>query len=324
MFGCVTAGRGSPAAVRERLAPDRARLERILSTAAPGIDEILVLSTCHRVELYATGPEEGLLSRLASLLGADPAADETVGFTGTAALRHLFRVTAGLDSLVVGERQIQGQVRRALLEARAHHAARKVVSAIGDRALRAGRRARARTSLGRVGESIGTATARLLHDRLGGLQGRAGVIVGAGAAAEDAAIAVRARGAELTVLSRTASHAHALATSLDARVRSFAELDDAIADAAFAIVAVHGGEILTANPGGTLLVDLSMPHAIAPELGAITVDLLPAPEGALVERGVAEANVLLDLELAETARWIRTRREPRWQHVLEAASEVDA
>lgn len=325
MFGCVSAGRASPASVRERLAPDRAATLRLLSAPPSGVDELLVLSTCHRVELYATGPEPGLLDRLADMLGADRTRDELEASSGTEAVAHLFRVTAGLDSLVVGEPQIQTQVRRALAEARAHHAARKVLTTITDRALRAGRRARTRTSLGAIGESIGTATARLLADRLDGLHGRRGLIVGAGAAAEDAAVAVRARGADLVVTSRTMPHAAALATLLDVESAPLERLPVLLEQVSFAIVAVSGGELLRAAPRpGTILVDLSTPHAIAPELAAVTIDQLPAPEGALVERGVADASAVIAAEVAAATRWIRTRHEPRWDRVLEPIVEVPA
>jgi len=325
MIGCVSAGRASPASVRERLAPDRAAAARLLSGPPPGIDELFVLSTCHRVELYATGPEPGLLDRMAQALGADRRRDELSASLGTEALTHLFRVTSGLESLVVGEPQIQAQVRRALADARAQHAARNTLTAVVDRALRAGRRARARTSLGAIGESIGTATARLLAERLDGLSGRRGVIVGAGAAAEDAAVAVRARGAELSITSRTATHATALATLLDADAAPLDQLDALLADAAFAIVAVSGGELLTTvGSGAPILIDLSTPHAIAPALRPITIDQLPAPAGALVERGVTEASEVIAAEVAATARWIRTRQEPRWATLLEPELEVRA
>lgn len=323
MFGCLSAGRASPASVRERLAPDRAAMSRLLAGPPPGIDELFLLSTCHRVELYATGPEPGLLDRMALALGADRGRDEVSTAIGSDAIAHLFRVTAGLESLVVGEPQIQAQVRRSLADARAHHAARNTLTAIVDRALRAGRRARSRTSLGAIGESIGTATARLLAERLDGLTGRRGVIVGAGAAAEDAATAVRARGAELSITSRTSSHAIALAMLLDADAEPLDRLDALLRDAAFAIVAVSGGELLTSLSGNTpILIDLSTPHAIAPMLQPITIDQLPAPAGALVERGVTEASEVIADEVAAMVRWIRTRQEPRWESLLEPWVEV--
>lgn len=325
MIGCLSAGRATPASVRERLTPGPATLERWLTKPPPGIDELFVLSTCHRVELYATGPDEGLVPRLASMVGGDPAADELDTLTGTAAIRHLFRVTAGLDSLEVGEPQIQGQVRRALSDARAQQAARNVLTTLVDRALRAGRRARTRTSLGAIGESIGTATARLLATRLDGLTGRHGLIVGAGAAAEDAAVAVRSRGASLVVTSRTPAHASALANLLDAPAAPLDTLPTLLERSEFAIVAVTGGELLSSAPGGdVILVDLSTPHAIARSLHPLTVDDLPPPEGALVERGVLEAAQVVDDELAATLEWMRTRSDPRWTHVVEPVVEVRA
>jgi hypothetical protein len=87
--------------------------------------------------------------------------------------------------------------------------------------------------------------------------------------------------------------------------------------AAFVIVAVNGGELLTRSPhGNAILVDLSTPHAIAPEIGAVTIDQLPPPDGALVERGVSDATLLIEDELAALARWIATRQEPRWTTLL--------
>ena len=310
MIVAVSVGRSAPREVRERLAPDA---EALLATSHPGIGELLVLSTCHRIELYATadGSDDAAIETLLGLLDVrDGERSDVSSFAGLEAVRHLFRVTAGLESLVVGEPQIQAQVRRALYESRNRHAAGPTLSTLVARALRTGRRARRETRLGAIGESIGTATARLLEQRLGPLDRQAGLVIGAGVAAEDAAIALRARGARLRIASRNAAHAQALAARLDAETGALEDLPKLLLDASFAVVAVAGGELLTDRHGSAaILVDLSMPHAVAPALRPVTVDELPPPERVAVSTGIAEATKLIDEDVEALARWADSRHE---------------
>lgn len=307
MIVCVSVGRSAPLEVRERLAPDQ---KRLLSSRHSGIAELLILSTCHRVELYAVlqdSPTSALLDLLAP--EANDLSEITL-YEGMPAIEHLFRVTTGLESLVVGEPQIQAQVRRALYDARQAQAIGPTLSMLVSRALKVGRRARKETSLGAIGESLGTATARMLEDRLGGLQGRQGLILGAGVAAEDAAIALRARGASLRIASRNPGHAEALASRLDASTGLVQDLNKLLFDAEFAVVAVSGGELVASRADSqAIFVDLSMPHAIADGLGAIRIDELPPPTGVQVTTGVAEASALIDSEVAELDRWLTSRQD---------------
>lgn len=306
---CVSLGRSAPLQVRERSAPDPADL---LTASHPGIGELMLLATCHRVELYATceGNEEQALATLSSLLLPEDDRQDLTVLSGRPAVEHLFRVTAGLESLVVGEPQIQAQVRRALYTSRLHGAAGPTLANLVSRALRAGREARRSTALGAIGESLGTATARLLEQRLGSLAGAQGLIVGAGIAAEDAAIAIRSRGASLTITSRNASHAHALAARLDSSIGELKDLPKLLLDAAFLVVAVSGGVLLDELDGADpIVVDLSMPHAVADPLAPVRIDDLPPPTGVHVSTGIAEASELIRGEVDAVWRWHSARTE---------------
>lgn len=315
MIVCVSAGRDAPSEVRARLAPASDSIPSLLRSRPAGIDELVALSTCHRVELYAaTDPTfgddaiEASIRLLPSLRDGDR--DELRVLRGRDAIAHLFRVTCGLESLVVGEEQIQGQVRRALYAARTADAAGPLLTTIFSRALRLGRRARRETPLGSIGESLGTACARLLDDRFAPLAGRRVLIVGAGEAAADAAVALAARGAVLTIMSRSASHADGLAHRLSAATAPFSSLTSAVADADAVVVAVAGGPVITSTVlAGSMatLIDLSMPPGIDPSLRPITVEQLPAPEGPDVDRGIEAAASLIDEELGSYLRWADAR-----------------
>src|SRR5438477_5711210 len=204
MILALCAGRTAPAELRARLAYDELTQRSVLEAERPGVGELALLCTCHRTEAYFTsaGDESeavhGVAAILPGLLPTDQHDLEVL--TGTDAIEHLFRVASGLDSLVVGEPQVLGQVRRAYALARDVGSTGPALANIFGRAIRLGRRVRTGTGLGRIGQSIGSIAADHLRQRLGGLAGRAGVVVGAGEAATDAAERLAKLGARLSVV----------------------------------------------------------------------------------------------------------------------------
>src|SRR5688572_28997988 len=118
MIVALSAGRNAPAELRDRLALTEEGQRALLSGPRPGIGELIVLSTCHRTEIYATvdGLDSDVVHAVAAIMpGLLPTDQHDVSFMqGAEAIEHLFTVACGLDSLVVGEPQVLGQVRRAL------------------------------------------------------------------------------------------------------------------------------------------------------------------------------------------------------------------
>lgn len=214
--------------VRERLALDAATWRELAPPGAPGV----LLATCNRVEVYAWSGGRGLrvassLKRaLAHAAGLPVAALEPHLFVhaGPEALRHLVRVAAGLDSLVVGEEQIRGQVRRAFAAAARTTPLPAPLTGIFHRALYAARRVRVDTPLGHH-PSVATAgvDVALSGPELAVAAGRGApraLVLGAGVMAKSALDALLGAGASAVVLNRTLAHAEALAARRGAGVRA--------------------------------------------------------------------------------------------------------
>ena len=183
--------RTTPVAALERLAVPPADLAHTLErlVAQPYVREAVVLSTCNRVEVYAavTGFHGGLgdiCAVLATQAGQPPAelANHLYVHYDAAAVEHAFRVATGLDSMVVGEAQILGQLRDAYHAATEHDAAGRLLHELMQQALRVGKRAHAETGIDRAGQSVVTAALDIAAGHLpGGLAGRPALVVGAGA-----------------------------------------------------------------------------------------------------------------------------------------------
>lgn len=341
MIIALSVGRDTPVELRARVALNDDEQIVALRAARPGIAELVVLSTCHRTELYATatGSEADALHALVSLLpGLRPADQSDVrSLRGPDAVRHLYRVVSGLDSLVVGERQIVGQVRRAFRLAQSEGAAGATLANLFGRALAVGRRVRAETSVGAMGLSIGTLTTAHLGAKLGDLQERTAVVIGAGEAASDAASALAAAGARITVASRTIASARRLATVVAGTAHHLEEMPTLFAQAACGVVAVGGGTVVTTDhlpPRRTgaplLLVDLSMPPSIdvrdRADVHVDTLDDLCSSAALADGAAVARAESIVREAADVFARWMQMRDDARAISRLHAHADtiVDA
>ncbi len=322
MIVALSAGRDSPAELRGRLALDEPRLRELLEAPRPGISEMAVLSTCHRTEIYATGDgfdADVVHAVAATLPGLAPTDHHDVRFLhGPEAVEHLFRVACGLDSLVIGESQVLGQVRRALVLAQEAKAVGPVLTNIFGRALRLGRDVRTQTSLGRLSASIGSVAADYLEARFEGLAGRKAVIVGAGEAAADAAKAIWKAGAQLVIVSRTTESAESLAALVEGTFAPMGELEQALDGSDFAVVAVLGGTLIEASQlprrspqAPYLVLDLSLPRAIEAnvrdDVEVRNLEEIPGPRGPEVTDAVIEAETLVKKEVADLLHWADTR-----------------
>jgi glutamyl-tRNA reductase len=213
-------------AVREQLAvpPELidARLRKLKSL--PGVREALLLSTCNRVEVFAVAEGREAAEDVLEELGPVAAPCAVCRFEEDA-LRHLFRVAASLDSMVVGEAQILGQVKEAAAQAQQAGALGPELHKALARALTAAKRVRTETEIARGAVSISSVAVRLAHKLLGSLKGRSVLLLGAGEMAQLAARELRSEGAsELLVANRNAARAEELAREHDGVPVSLAEM----------------------------------------------------------------------------------------------------
>src|SRR5437660_6031990 len=183
----------APVEVRERLALPEARAAEFLRDlrGAADVHEAVAISTCNRTELYLVvgepvEAESTVLGMLASQAGIRPTelAAAIYSHRNCDAARHLYRVTSGLESMVVGEAEIQGQVKRAYEAARARESVGPLTNRLFTAALQTGKRVRSETAIGARQLSLPAVAVALAREQLGPLSGRSVVIVGTGETSE--------------------------------------------------------------------------------------------------------------------------------------------
>jgi len=236
--------REAPIAVREQLAvPEGSLQERLRQLRAlPGVREAMLLSTCNRLEIFALTEGRGSGEDLLVQLGAQSAPHARCRFDEEA-LRHLFRVAASLDSMVVGEAQILGQMKEAAARAQESGALGPTLGRAVARALSAAKRVRTETEIARGAVSISSVAVRLAKKLLGDLHGRCVLLIGAGEMGQLAARELRAAGAqELLVANRSFAAAEALAQNVSGVPVSLDELPQLLerADVALCSTAAPG------------------------------------------------------------------------------------
>lgn len=229
--------RTAPLSTLSALATDSDGAVKLLDavTASPWIDEAVVLSTCNRTEIYVAcqrfhGALEAVVGELAASGGLPEGtiADACSVFYDDAAVGHCFTVASGLDSVVAGEHQILGQVRKALTVAQGHGTVGSMLNALFQQALRVAKRVQTETEIGNAGRSLVGAALDGLD--LADLTGRRVTIVGAGSMAAVAAHAAADRGASVTVVNRTFERAARLAERTGGTARPFTELADTLGE----------------------------------------------------------------------------------------------
>jgi glutamyl-tRNA reductase len=299
------------------------------------IPELVALSTCNRREIYAAAPDpaaagEAIARALAQLAGLPPSEvgrsvyvhqDERVA-------RHLFRVAASLDSMVLGESEIQGQVRRGWELAREEGAGGPMLDRLFRRALSVGRRVRRDTRIGAGRVSVPSVAVGLLERTAGRLAGLQVLVVGAGEMARVVADALAARrAAGVAVLSRRAEAAHAVAAPRGWRSGTLAALpaELPLADVVICATAAPRAVVsrrdveraLAERPGRPMaLIDMAVPADVDPAAAALPgvtlhtmEDIRELAAAGSVERlaqaELAEAIVAAEVDrFAEAARWV--------------------
>jgi glutamyl-tRNA reductase len=324
----------APLALREKLALTEGKAAGVLNAlvSQESISEAAALSTCNRTELYlvATGSVEaetaglGVLAREA---GIPPT--ELLGplysLRAADAARHLYRVTAGLDSMILGEAEIQGQVKRAYELALVEGATGPILNRMFRGALAAGKRARTETAVGEKGVSIPSVAVELAQRNLGDLSARRVLLIGAGDTSELTARALAARGSDAVfIANRGYNRAISLAERYGGEAVRVDELPVQLAGADIVVSATNSPhhliegselELLMGQRDGKplLLIDLAVPRDIDPECREIEgVSLFDVDEvQAIVERNASgreaearHAAGILDAELSRFERWL--------------------
>ncbi|MDX6235503.1 MAG: glutamyl-tRNA reductase [Kribbellaceae bacterium] len=283
--------RVTPADVLEKVVVTSADLNHVLASlhASPAIDEVIVLSTCNRMEVYvgAQGPVEQVTRTVADLVAAHgqiPVSDVLRMArveVGAAAAEHLFSVACGLDSMAVGEEQIVAQIKAAARAAAEAGTTGPIVNGLMDAALRVSKQARTETTISTAGISLARAGLDLADDYLGGLAGRNAVVVGTGSVGKLAARLLRESGvAQLSVASRTEEAAAMLAATVDGRPLLVADLPTALADSDLLVTATGApvpvvlAEQVRAAREQTgdrplIVLDLGMPPDVEPAVGRL-------------------------------------------------------
>jgi glutamyl-tRNA reductase len=290
--------RTGPLALLERVCVTGEALPKVISglTGRDNIREAVVLSTCNRTEVYAVaerfhGAYADIRDFFCELSGLSP--DELhphlYSQHDDAAVEHLFSVAAGLESAVLGETEILGQVRSAWELAQTEGGAKSILNLLFRHAIETGKRARTETAISRGTASVSHAAVEMAQEHLGSLQGRSVFVVGAGEMGEGVAVALSAAGAtNVTVANRTTERAEQLARRFDGRVVPFDLLGTHLA---------HTDVLVTCTGSGTIVIDAEMVRSCRTDTDSpmLIVDIA-VPRDVASNVGELPGITLLDLE----------------------------
>jgi len=334
--------KSAPLGQLERLAVDPERRPKALAhlLAKDHVHEAVVLSTCNRVEVYTAisrfhGGAADVRRFLAEFHHLDPQdfTDHLYAYYEERAVQHLFAVASGVDSMVVGEAQILGQVREAFQGATAERAVGPVLSTLFRQAIKVGRRARAETRIGAGLASTLTVGMRVAEGQLGGLAGRRVLVVGAGRMSRLAGRAVRAAGAgELVVANRTPANGVTLARELGGRSVPLDRIEDelvaadlVVASTAAVVPTVTAAAVASAtarrrSAGASaplVVLDLGVPRDVDPGVRSLSGVVLADLDGLRAVLETEDAGQRDEIErvraliAAETDTFMSWQREAR-------------
>ena len=304
--------RTAPVELRERVAVPSSRLDKALHdlSSREHLAEVVLLSTCNRTEIYARSTKfhsavSDVLEFLAEQGGAPPEefSEHLYTYYDDSAVSHLFGVAAGLDSMILGEGEILGQVRAAWQRAETDGASGQALARVFRHAVEVGKRVRTETAIGRSALSISSAAVALAERTMFSLRGRSMLILGAGDVAEGLGRALVAAGAgDVVVANRTHARAVALAEKLRGRAVPLGELPDVLTRVDVLLTATDSSEVhiersdveaVMERRGGAplLIVDVAVPRDVDPGAGQVpgvtlhdVDDLHELTEAALDER----------------------------------------
>jgi glutamyl-tRNA reductase len=343
--------RAAPVAIREKLAKGALEDKALFEMCTLGlISEGLVLSTCNRLEIVAVADdpepaENELINLLAGSAGLE--VEDLKGYLHShrnlAAVDYIFRVASGLDSQVLGEPQILGQVKEAYRSAIQFRTVGPMVSKIFHKSFQTAKRIRSETEMASGAVSIASVAVQTAQCLMGPLNGRKALIIGAGEMASLLAGHLKAKGAELTIVSRSLQPAQELAAKVGAGLSEISELPSILEN--FEIVAAATGspkpvltEALLAPiadriAGRTqLILDLGLPRNVQQEVGLLpNINLKNIDDFKVVvlqnqslRQGEAEkANQIIDEEVFKFSHWLSSlSASPTIKDLIRLAEEA--
>lgn len=306
--------RTAPLDLLERIALDAQGVAKAVSglVALDSVREAVVLSTCNRTEVYAVAELfhqgfDDIQHFLATTAGVDLETinSHTYAEHDDAAAHHLFSVAAGLDSMVLGEGEVLGQVRDAWEIARAEGAARSTLNLLFRHCLETGKRARTETGIARGTASMSHAAVEMAVDHLGSLENVSVAVVGAGVMGEGIAVALHSHGArQMTVLNRTEEHGRSIADRVGGTVQTLAGLDHALVESDLIITCTGAQEPI-------ITTDMARP-ATSPDRPTLIIDIAVPRD---VHHEVAQLSDVTVLNLDDVQRWAARGREARTSSV---------
>jgi len=341
----------TPLELRERLAfpPDSLgpAIERLGQFAHEGV----ILSTCNRTEIYADvghlrSGSEALIRFLADSRGVPvlELEERTETFAQLEAVRHLLRVSSGLESMVIGEPQILGQLRSAYEIARQHQTLSPTMSRLFEQALATGKRIRTETDIARNAVSVSYAAVELARDVLGDLRGRTALVIGAGKMGELTVRTLRAHGvSRLIVGSRGMASAERLAQRLGGEPCTLDAIDAALAQSDIVISSTASGAhvlehqdveraMLQRMDRSMLIVDIAVPRDVAPEAAEISnvhlfniddLDGICSRNIEIRKLELPQAEALIEDEVASFESWRESREvTPLIQSLVSRAESI--
>ncbi len=330
--------RTASVAVREKLAfreDELADALRTMKQQVPEVAEALLVSTCNRVEIYgvakpgqdATG---AVRKFVAENRGQKPTevADVLYDYRGDAAIRHVFRVASALDSLVLGEAQILGQLKAAFGVAGTAGASGPVLGRCLERAFGVAKRVRTETTIARGASNVSTVAVDLAHRVFGDLSGKSVLVVGAGKMSTLAARHLYTSGAKhIVVTNRSPEKAEALAAEIDGIARPWEQLTDLLVEADVVISSTGAREPILTKPlfkkvtkarryRQMVVIDIAVPRDAEPVIGEMENvflydidDLEKVVASNLAERAKAaeHAGKIVEHEAGQFEHWLRSQ-----------------
>ncbi len=315
----------APIEVLARLALDAPASTKLIDAllASEHIDEAIVLSTCNRTEIYAAvsrfhGALDDAAATLADFAGMGVAELHTqcAVYFDEGAVAHTFSVASGLDSVVVGETQVLGQVKAALMHCQTHGSVGTVLNTLFQSAIRVAKRVQSETGVGSAGRSLVTAAYDVLTRSRGELAGRRLLVVGAGSMASLAARTAAEAGAMVTCANRTLARAERLATAVGGSAVALPELPRAMQQTDI-LVTCTGARTVTISQADLAdtpvagVVDLALPADVDPAVTDLGVELVNIERLVAEHRDSGSADELefaRDLVRQEVSDFLRVRR----------------
>lgn len=324
----------APLSLLERLSVPSSELDALLARLKDVLPEVFVLSTCNRTEIYAAGADihetdHPLIAWFGDRTGTSTSLLTTYAYMlrGEAAVAHAMRVASGLDSMVLGEDQIQAQMKRALAAARAAETLGATMERLGAAALGCGKRVRAFTGVGQHSVSLESIAVDAATTRVGSLGEQRVVVLGSGSSAGVVTRRLKTHGANVTIVGRSHGSAAALAADTGATFEPWELVLDALVNARVVFCCTSAPHpVLTRDALARriavraqtplLCVDLGMPHDVDPDVATIpnvsTVSLeelgrIAATHRAARAQHVPHAEALVERETGRFMDWLRAR-----------------